>query len=121
MEKRNLTCINCPLGCSIEVTRDGGKYIITGNSCKRGADYALSEITNPKRIVTTSVFVDGGAHPTVSVKTSSEIPKGLMFDCVRELAKVRVKAPVKIGQIIFHNVLNTGADIVATRNVEKTA
>lgn len=119
MEKRNLTCINCPMGCSIEVTMDSENYIVKGNSCKRGADYAISEMTNPKRIVTTSVFVDGGVHPTVSVKTSSEIPKKLMFECVKMLSGIRVKAPVKIGQVIAGNVFNTGVDIVATRNVEK--
>ena len=80
MEKRTLTCINCPLGCQIDVILDGGAVqSITGNTCKRGAEYAEKEVTHPTRIVTTSVAVTGsktGAH-TVSCKTG-EMPAALM-------------------------------------------
>lgn len=119
MEVKKLVCINCPMGCSLEVKVDGDKYIVSGNSCKNGIRYALSEVTNPARTVTTSIFVDGGARPTVSVKTSREIPKALIHECMKELACTRIKAPVKIGDVVVSNILNTGTDIVATRNIEK--
>lgn len=117
METKKLICINCPLGCSLEVKIDGGEYNITGNSCNKGIEYAISEIESPRRILTTSVFVNNGVHTTVSVKTSSEIPKDMIFRCIQELAKLKVEAPVKIGDIIVKNILNTGADITATRTV----
>jgi CxxC motif-containing protein len=120
MEVKKLVCINCPMGCSLEVKTDGGKYLVSGNLCKNGIGYALSEATNPARTVTTSLFVDGGTHPTVSVKSSREIPKALIRDCMKELAGIKVKAPVKIGEVIVNNILNTSVDIVATRNIEKS-
>lgn len=121
MEAKRITCINCPMGCSLEINKYGDNYNITGNSCKRGIDYGISEVTNPMRGITTSIFVSDGVHPTVSVKTTSDIPKGLIFKAVRELAGITINAPVKIGDIIIKNVLNTGADFAATRNVDKKA
>lgn len=119
MEKRNLICINCPMGCMLDVTKDGEEISVTGNGCKRGAEYARTELTDPRRIITTSLFVNNGIHPTVSVKTSSEVPKNLIFECMKELSGVRVEAPVKVGDVLVKNILNTGVDIVATRNVDK--
>lgn len=119
METKNFICINCPMGCSLEVKTENGQITVTGNSCKRGLDYAISEVTDPKRIVTTSVFVNGGNHPTVSVKTSSEIPKDKIFSCIKELSGLKIDAPVRIGDCVVKNILGTGVDIVATRNVEK--
>lgn len=119
METRNFICINCPMGCGLEVKNENGKMTVTGNSCKRGYEYAISEVTDPRRIVTTSVFVDNGTHPTVSVKTSSGIPKKQIFSCMKKLTGLKVEAPVKIGDVILKNILDTGADIVATRNVEE--
>lgn len=119
METKNIICINCPLGCMLEVTRDGDSLDIRGNSCKRGIDYGKAEMTNPKRTITTSLFVNGGIHPTVSVKTSSEIPKSLIFKCIKEISGLKVQAPISVGDVIVKNILNTGADIVATRNVDR--
>jgi CxxC motif-containing protein len=76
-------------------------------------------MTNPTRTITTSLFVNGGVHPTVSVKTSREIPKGLIFKCMKEMSGLRAKAPIAVGDVIVKNILNTGADIVATRNVDR--
>ena len=118
MEERNLTCIGCPLGCSITVRMDGGSVIsVEGNTCKRGDDYARKEVTNPTRIVTTTVRVSGGSEAMVSVKTRSDIPKDKIFDCVRALKNVKVEAPVHIGDVICNDIAGTGVDIVATKNV----
>ena len=89
MEKRNLTCIGCPMGCALLVEMDGKEIIsVTGNTCKKGAEYAVKEVTNPTRIVTTTVRVKNGSMPVVSVKTAQDIPKGKIFDCVEALRDV---------------------------------
>lgn len=118
MEKRELICISCPLGCPMVVTIEGGKITkIIGNSCKRGETYAIKEITNPTRIVTSTVKVDGGERPYVSVKTKEDIPKSKIFDCMKSLKDVTVKAPIYIGDIIVDNAGGTGVPMVATSNV----
>ena len=121
MEKRTLTCINCPLGCQIEVTLDGGTVqSITGNTCKRGAEYAEKEVTHPTRVVTTSVAVTGsktGAH-TVSCKTASDIPKEKIFAVIDALRGLTVPAPVRIGDVLLADAAGTGVEIVATKIVD---
>ncbi|MBR4983402.1 MAG: DUF1667 domain-containing protein [Lachnospiraceae bacterium] len=119
MEQKNLTCIGCPLGCQLTVELENGEVIsVTGNTCKRGDDYARKEVTSPTRIVTSTVKVTGGNVPTVSVKTKSDIPKGKIFDCAKALKEVMVQAPIAIGDVVLENVAGTGVDIVATKGVE---
>ena len=121
MEKINLTCIQCPLGCPLTVTMEGMEVIkVEGQTCKRGEIYAKKEVTAPTRTVTSTVSIIGGAYPVVAVKTSSDIPKNKIFDCMKEINKVEVTAPVKIGDIVIKNVCGTGADIIVTANMEKT-
>ena len=79
MESRNLTCIGCPMGCLLTVEMENGEVIsVTGNTCKRGDDYARKEVTHPTRIVTSSVYVTGGTIPMVSVKIAHDIPLSLI-------------------------------------------
>lgn len=117
-EKRELICINCPLGCMLTVTlEDGAVTSVAGNTCKRGEVYARKEVTNPTRIVTTSVPVDGSdSERMVSVKTKNDIPKDKIFDVMDALKGVRATAPVAIGDVICANVCGTGVDVVATKN-----
>lgn len=116
MEKRELICINCPLGCPLTVMLEGGEVVsVSGNTCPRGEAYARKEVTNPTRIVTSTVMVEGGKAAMVSVKTKEDIPKDKIFDCVKALKGVTVKAPVHIGDVIVSNVAGTGVDIVATK------
>lgn len=117
MEIRELTCISCPIGCPLAVTMDGGEVVsVTGNNCRRGAIYAGKEVTNPTRIVTSTVRVEDGTVDMVSVKTREDIPKDKIFDCIKALKGVVVKAPVRIGQVIVKDVAGTGVDIVATKS-----
>lgn len=116
--KRKMTCISCPLGCQLEV-EIGENIIVSGNKCKRGEEYAKNEITNPKRIITSTVKVLGGDRPLVSVKTDREVPKSLIFEIMKEINKAEAVAPVEIGDIIIENVLGTGANVVATSKVLK--
>ena len=118
MNTVNLICIGCPLGCPLTVEMEGEAVkSVSGNTCPRGDAYARKEMTNPTRIVTSTVRVAGGRLAMVSVKTASDIPKGKIFDCVKALKDVEVKAPVKIGDVIVENVAGTGVNIIATKNV----
>ena len=118
MKKANLICIGCPLGCPLEAEMEGAEILtVTGQNCKNGEQYARRELTNPTRIVTTTVRVTGGKLDVVSVKTASGIPKGRIFDCIRALQTIDVPAPVAIGDVIIENVCSTGVAIVATKNV----
>lgn len=113
--ERELICISCPKGCHLKV--DETSLTVSGNSCPKGAEYGVNEVTNPVRIVTSTVKVDDGDTPVVPVKTQSAIPKGLITKCMEEINKVTIKAPVKIGDVVIKNVLETGVDVVATKNV----
>ena len=119
MEKRELICIGCPLGCPLTVTMEGEQITVTGNTCKRGEIYAKKEVTNPTRVVTSSVHVKNGEIAMVSVKTKSDIPKDKIFVCMKEISAVSVPAPVHIGDIVIENCAGTGVPVIATKNVEK--
>ena len=120
MEKKNLTCINCPMGCSLTVEVEDDKVVsVSGNTCNRGESYARKEVTNPTRIVTSTVKVRGGKSDIVSVKTKEDIPKGKILECIKALKDVTIQAPVVIGDVVAANIADTGVDIVATRNVAK--
>lgn len=112
MEKRELTCIMCPLGCQLTVTKDGDKIEVTGNNCQRGEIFGKEEVTRPMRIVTSSVKTDKGVR---ACKTTKAVPKSMIFDVMKEIEKLRFKN-VKYGEVVLKNVLNTGADIVITAN-----
>ena len=118
MSTVNLICIGCPLGCPLTVEMEGNEVkSVSGNTCPRGDAYARKELTNPTRIVTSTVRVNGGRLAMVSVKTESDIPKGKIFDCVKALRDVEVQAPVKIGDVIVENIAGTGVNVIATKNV----
>ena len=118
MENRDLICIGCPMGCMITVSMENGEVVsVTGNTCKRGDTYARKEVTNPTRIVTSSVRVTGGVLPVVSVKTKEDIPKEKIADCMKALKEVTVKAPVHIGDVLLSDVAGTGVDIIATKEI----
>ncbi len=119
-EEKEITCIVCPIGCKILVKTDG-KHIknLDGTKCKRGIDYAEHEALDPRRMLTTSVLVNGGKWPLVSVKSSQPIPKEKVFQVLKEIRKTKTEAPIKSGQKILKNVANTDIDILATKTVKK--
>ena len=122
MEKRELICIGCPLGCMLTVEMNGAEVAnVTGNTCLRGKTYAEKEVTNPTRIVTSTVKVAGGDRVSVSCKTKSDIPKGMIFDVARALKDVVAQAPVCIGDVLVENVAGTGVEIVATSSARAKA
>lgn len=120
MTTKNLICIGCPMGCPLTVTIEENHISVSGNSCPHGADYAKKEVMSPTRVVTSTVRIFGADIARVSVKTASDIPKGKIFDCMKEIKKVSVTAPVKIGDVIIQNCAGTGTDVIATKNVPKS-
>ena len=118
MEKRNLTCIGCPMGCALTVEMENGEVQrVSGHPCNRGDDYARNEVTYPTRIVTSSVYVTRGAIAMVSGETATDIPKEKIMDIMASIEHVQVKAPIKIGDVIVANAADTGVDIIATKDI----
>lgn len=118
MSTRELTCIGCPLGCSLTVTIEHDTVTaVAGNTCPKGDAYARKEVTNPTRIVTSTVRVKGGTAAMVNVKTASDIPKNKIFDCITAIRDIEVAAPVKIGDVILSDAAGTGVDIIAAKNI----
>lgn len=115
---KELICISCSMGCRIKVDKESRK--VFGNSCPKGADYGINEVFNPVRVITSVVKVANGDLSVLPVKTNGAIPKNFNFACINEINKVTINAPVKVGDIIIKNVLNTGIDIVATRDIAAT-
>lgn len=117
MEERELICINCPMGCRMKATLEGGTITsVTGFTCKRGETYAREELTRPVRMVTALVRVKGRAQP-LPVKTDRPLDKDLIFDALAALGHVTVQPPIRIGEVVLANVCGTCANFVATANV----
>ena len=114
---KNLICIVCPKGCHLQVDDEHG-YTVTGNSCPRGAEYGKTELLHPTRVLTSTVRVEGGLHRRLPVKTTAPIPKELMFEAMDALNGVTLTAPVTVGQVVIHDLLGTGVDVVAPRDME---
>ncbi|MDO5715680.1 MAG: DUF1667 domain-containing protein [Tissierellia bacterium] len=117
--KKNMICISCPMGCHLQVHIGKDREILSvqGNSCPRGVVYAKSEIKNPRRILCSTMKVEQGEFPLVSVKTKDPIPKDKIFDVMKVINTTRIKAPVTLGDVLIQDVCHTGIDIVATTNV----
>ncbi len=116
---KEITCILCPLSCTMKVKEENNKIIISENACKMGELYAIQEIKNPIRILTTTVFVDDGEQILLPVRSEKGIHKGLILNCIKKLSKIRVKAPIKQKDIIYKNILETGVNIIASRDINK--
>ncbi len=123
--KRELTCIVCPNGCdlSAEYTtfQDGHVEVneVTGNLCPRGKEYVVQELVDPKRTIASSCLVKDGDMPLVSVRVTPAIPKARIHDVMQEIRKICLLAPVSEGQMIIHDVLGLGSDVIATKTVKK--
>jgi CxxC motif-containing protein len=112
-------CVTCPKGCTLIVTRDGQTVINVENGCKRGHDYAQQELTDPRRMVASSVRLKGGLHPLLPVYTSAPFPKPRIPELLSLLRKVEVTTPVSLDQVVLENVLGTSIDIHASREMKE--
>ena len=112
-------CIGCPLGCRLEVDEDAAGDIveIRGFSCRKGKTFAEREHTDPRRMITTTVGVEGGLWARLPVHATAEMPKGQMWDVIEVLRDVVVPAPVKIGDVVVAGILGSEVDVVASRDM----
>lgn len=120
MSKRSMVCIACPRGCQmeVEVVSNGvTKYVVSGNQCPRGEQYGIKEMSNPTRMVTSTVVMKNGHLSRLPVRTSDAIPKDKIFECMRTLDQIEVEGPVKVGDVIVKNLLGLEIDIIATRSM----
>ena len=116
MEK--VICVVCPKGCRLTVCPEGD-LTVTGHGCKRGEVYGKKEVTNPTRVITSTVKISGGLYPRCSVKTDRDIPKRMIMEAVSMLSDVVLEAPVHIGDVVVADVCGTGARFIATKNMDK--
>jgi CxxC motif-containing protein len=118
MRKRTLICVECPNGCELEVCFDDNNQInIEDSVCKRGYKWAKQELTDPRRTIASSVAVDNGDWPLVSVKTNRAIPLTDISKVMEAIKAIRVQAPVKLGDVLIVNAAKTDVSIIATRNI----
>ena len=120
MEKRILTCIGCPLGCTLTAVPAADGYDISGYTCKRGLEYAKKELTRPERTVTSTVRVTGGAAKVTSVRTAGDVPKDAIFTVMEAINAIVIPAPVAIGDVICQDIAGTGVALTATQAVKAT-
>ena len=115
-----ITCVACPLGCQVRLTvDDGGEVLeIEDNECKEGKKYAVEEYRNPVRVLTATVLTSGSRHALLPVRTNKPILRDIMRRGMSEIARVKVKPPVKEKQSIISNLLNTGADVIASGELQ---
>ncbi|OIP42774.1 MAG: molybdopterin oxidoreductase [Desulfobacteraceae bacterium CG2_30_51_40] len=113
-----MICITCPMGCNLTVTKEGSTLLsVDGNTCKRGLKFAEGELTDPRRMVATTVRVRGGIHPLVPVYTEKPFPKARIFELLREIRLLEIEAPVTMNQVAMKNALGEGIDVIASRDM----
>lgn len=115
IDKKEFTCVICPKGCKITITKDNDKYTVEGNKCPRGKDYVMEEYNSPKRVITSTIRVEKGNYPVTSIKTNKAVPKEDIFKVMKIINNTIVKSPCKVGDVIIQDIAKTGANVVVTR------
>ncbi|MEG0691865.1 MAG: DUF1667 domain-containing protein [Oscillospiraceae bacterium] len=113
-----LICIVCPKGCHLKVD-ENNDFAVTGHSCQKGEVYGKKELTNPTRVLTSTVRIQGATLSRLPVKTDHDIPKGEITNAMKLLNDVTLQAPVQIGDIVIKNILGLGVNFVATKSMDK--
>lgn len=116
--EEKVICVTCPKGCTLLVDRDGQTVVKVEGGCKRGHEYARQELVDPRRMVASSVRILGALHPLLPVYTSAPFPKPRIAELLAVLRKIEVSSPVVLDQVILENVLDTGIDIHASREMK---
>lgn len=117
MQVKDMVCIVCPLGCRIKVSNNDGVYTVTENKCPRGKDYGIKEMTNPTRVLTTTVKIKNALLNRLPVKTKEAVPKHKVIECMKVIDSIEVKSPISVGDVIIENILGTGVDLIASRSM----
>ena len=116
---KRMTCIECPKGCRLAVDVESGKVIkVTGNECPKGEKYAISEVENPARILTSTILGQGLELKMISVRTDKPIPKSRIFEAMNEVKKIKVQKPLSAGNVIVKNFLGLDVNLISTRKAE---
>lgn len=121
MKEKEMVCIVCPTGCRITVAEDKTQkegFKVEGNKCMRGKFYGIKEMTNPTRMLPTTVVINNAFLNRLPVRTDKPVPKPMIFECMKVINSIEVDAPIKMGDVIIKNILDTGVDIIATRSME---
>lgn len=115
---KQLTCVQCPLGCALEVYLDEAGTVarVTGQSCRRGVEFALQEAVSPVRVLTLTVPVPGALEP-LSVKTTAPIPRDLIPAAAEAIRRLPLRLPIAAGAVLATNICDSGADVVATKGL----
>jgi len=120
METKELICVNCPMGCRVQVRMEGKQILeVSGNHCPRGKAYAEQECVRPMRILTSTVRIEGAIDRVIPVITEKDIPLDLMEEAMAEIRVIKVDAPVKIGQVLKENLAGTGVSLIASRSMDR--
>ncbi len=119
--QQKVICITCPKGCTLEVTVDGKTVLKINQGCKRGREYVQRELTDPRRMVATTVRIRSGVHPLLPVATAAPFPKPRIFELMKALRQVELEAPIQMGQPVLRDALGTGIDIIASRDMARAA
>jgi CxxC motif-containing protein len=117
--EKEYTCIVCPRSCNLLLQEKNGKITVTGNGCKRGADYAENEYLHPKRMITTTVKIKNAQIRCLPVISSGSVPKEKLKDCLEYLYSIEVETPIRLHDVIVDNILDTGVSILAARDAER--
>lgn len=120
MENINLYCTVCPNECNLNIVLEGKEIKeVTGNSCKRGVEYANMELTNPQRMLTSTIHISNGTQELLPVRSEAPILREMLLKAMGEINKISLTAPIKIGDVIIKNILGTGVNILASRSIER--
>ena len=111
------TCIICPAGCVLTIRQENGEWLVSGNRCPRGGQYAIQEMTDPRRTVTATAETDSAEYPRVPLKTALPVPKAKIAAVLEAIGSLKVQLPVQGGTCLLCNAANTGIDIIATRTL----
>jgi len=119
-EKKHFVCVVCPIGCEIDVVHDDSKIIsMEGNKCEKAEEFVTQELIEPMRILTTTVRIQGSKWPVIAVRTDKAVPKRLFPRIMKQLRRIKLQAPVNMLDIVVSDVLHTGANVVATRTMQR--
>lgn len=116
---KEVVCIVCPSSCRLLVHDDNGEMKVSGNTCNRGIEHGISEYTQPMRMLTSTVLIENGILPRLSVISTKEVPKAKLKECLAQIYDLAVQAPIACGDVIIHDICYTGADLVASRTMKK--
>lgn len=123
MKQKELICVICPNGCQLEADIEEGSRVfvkdIRGHLCEKGPEWAEQELVNPMRTIASNIIIEEGDFPLMSVRTDSPIPLKKIFNVMKEIKGLQLKAPVKTGDILIKDVSGLPCNIIATRNVQR--